>query len=272
MIQFDEHIFQMGWNHQLEKDCGYTKLRMILYSKIDISKPGMITPSLKITVSTWKMGGVFILYIYIWIYGGFLKWCYPTTMGFLTKNDHFGVFWGYPYFWNPPYLYTHRFFSFFVFENLFLDFISLFEEKNGFHDAAGASADALHLLKISVGIARDEALGISPFFSRGFFCGSSMKTGGFTIGDPLKFPLSLVFLMFFCFEMIWKAQKTSKVLERKRPGGWKEKASPKKVAPFWAILWGIWLGGSSHHFPSHTIHGWLAYLPYMNGLIFMRSW
>ena len=28
-------------------------------------------------------------------YGGFLKCWYPTTMGFPTKNDHFGVFWGY---------------------------------------------------------------------------------------------------------------------------------------------------------------------------------
>ena len=27
--------------------------------------------------------------------GGFLKWWYPTTMDFPTKNDHFGVFWGY---------------------------------------------------------------------------------------------------------------------------------------------------------------------------------
>ena len=29
------------------------------------------------------------------INGGFLKWWYPTTIGFPTKNDHFGVFWGY---------------------------------------------------------------------------------------------------------------------------------------------------------------------------------
>ena len=29
------------------------------------------------------------------IVGGFLKWWYPTTMGFPIKNDHFGVFWGY---------------------------------------------------------------------------------------------------------------------------------------------------------------------------------
>ena len=28
-------------------------------------------------------------------HGGFLKWWCPTTMGFPTKNDHFGVFWGY---------------------------------------------------------------------------------------------------------------------------------------------------------------------------------
>ena len=27
--------------------------------------------------------------------GGFLKWWYPTTIGFPTKNDHFRVFWGY---------------------------------------------------------------------------------------------------------------------------------------------------------------------------------
>jgi len=31
--------------------------------------------------------------------GGFLKWWYPTTIGFPTQNDHFGVFWGYHYFW-----------------------------------------------------------------------------------------------------------------------------------------------------------------------------
>ena len=36
-------------------------------------------------------------------YGCFHKWCYPTTMGFPTKKDHFGVFWGYPYFWKHPY-------------------------------------------------------------------------------------------------------------------------------------------------------------------------
>ena len=36
-------------------------------------------------------------------YGGFLKWWYPTTMGFPTKNDHFGVFWGYHHLRKHPY-------------------------------------------------------------------------------------------------------------------------------------------------------------------------
>ena len=36
--------------------------------------------------------------------GCFLKWWSPTTMGFPTKNDHFGVFWGHPYFWKHPHV------------------------------------------------------------------------------------------------------------------------------------------------------------------------
>ena len=35
-------------------------------------------------------------------YGGFLQWWYPTTIGFPTKNDHFGVFWGVPPFKETP--------------------------------------------------------------------------------------------------------------------------------------------------------------------------
>ena len=40
-------------------------------------------------------------------YWGFLKWCYPTTMGFPTKNHHFGVFWGVSLFLETP-IYTPR--------------------------------------------------------------------------------------------------------------------------------------------------------------------
>ena len=39
------------------------------------------------------------LYLYM---GGFLKWWYPTTMGFSPKNDHFVVFWGYHPFKETP--------------------------------------------------------------------------------------------------------------------------------------------------------------------------
>ena len=68
MIQFDEHIFQMGWfNHQLES----------------VSK-GLLQPPPS-------------------IYGGFLKCWYPTTMGFPTTNDHFGVFRGYHHLRKHPY-------------------------------------------------------------------------------------------------------------------------------------------------------------------------
>ena len=41
------------------------------------------------------------LIAHVKIYGGFLKWWYQTTMGFPTKNDPFGVFWGYGHFRKP---------------------------------------------------------------------------------------------------------------------------------------------------------------------------
>ena len=36
-------------------------------------------------------------------YDGFLKWWYPTTMGFPTKNDLFGMFRGYHHLRKHPY-------------------------------------------------------------------------------------------------------------------------------------------------------------------------
>ena len=41
----------------------------------------------------------------VYICGWFLKWWYPTTMGFPTKNDHFGVSWGYHHWMKHPYIY-----------------------------------------------------------------------------------------------------------------------------------------------------------------------
>ena len=44
------------------------------------------------------------------LYGGFLKWWYPTTMGFPTKNDHFWVFWGYHHLGKHPYTANNQWF------------------------------------------------------------------------------------------------------------------------------------------------------------------
>ena len=46
-----------------------------------------------------------IIYIHIYVYGGFLKWWYPTTIGFPIKHDYFGVFWGYHHLKETPHIY-----------------------------------------------------------------------------------------------------------------------------------------------------------------------
>ena len=48
-----------------------------------------------------------IISIHIYLYGCFQKWWYPTTMGFPTKNDNFGVFWGYHHLRKHQYIYIH---------------------------------------------------------------------------------------------------------------------------------------------------------------------
>ena len=81
-----------------------------------ISKPGRYRSSLwklsqsplarscdasELNVGWYKMEQVTIQ----WHYGGFLKWWVsPTTMDFPTKNDHFGVFWGYHHLRKHPYV------------------------------------------------------------------------------------------------------------------------------------------------------------------------
>ena len=55
----------------------------------------------------WNRPKYINTYIIYYIYGGFLKWWYPTTMGFPTKNDHFGVFWGYRHLRKHPYVYIY---------------------------------------------------------------------------------------------------------------------------------------------------------------------
>ena len=51
-----------------------------------------------------------IQYVYVYcihIYGCFLKWWCPTTMGFPTKHDHFGVFWRYHHLRKHPFIYIY---------------------------------------------------------------------------------------------------------------------------------------------------------------------
>ena len=73
-----------------------------------------------INMSIWHLNDILGLsYISIdrldpW-YGGFLKWWYPTTIGFPTKNDHFGVFWGYHHSRKHPYRDSESFLLFPVF-------------------------------------------------------------------------------------------------------------------------------------------------------------
>ena len=52
--------------------------------------------------SQWTIGG-WLKNIEAIVPYAFLKWWYPTTMGFPTKNDHFEVFWGYHHLRKHPY-------------------------------------------------------------------------------------------------------------------------------------------------------------------------
>ena len=51
--------------------------------------------------SQWNSSGSWKLQTFL-LQGSF-KWWYPTTIGFPTKNDHFGVFWGYHHLRKHPF-------------------------------------------------------------------------------------------------------------------------------------------------------------------------
>ena len=71
-------------------------LRMILYTWIFHIVVNMLPPQSPFLGSKCKnIPGC--------TYDGFLKWWYPTTMGFPTKNDLFGVFRGYHHLRKHPY-------------------------------------------------------------------------------------------------------------------------------------------------------------------------
>ena len=64
--------------------------------------PSVGPPGWDLFFYVWRCGGdvlimvsilAICMYMYVYTYGGFLKWWCPT-MGFPPKNDHLGVFWG----------------------------------------------------------------------------------------------------------------------------------------------------------------------------------
>ena len=79
------------------------------------------------------------------IYGGFLKWWYPTTMVFPTKNDHFGVFWGYHHFRKPPYIYIY---ALGCYPNL--DFAYRGSHAQPSLDTMGKSANDVWMMKVEL--------------------------------------------------------------------------------------------------------------------------
>ena len=104
-------IFQMfetqpptRWQMTLRKVCMLCFLLTTRTSWWSLDVMIRKTPILK-WIMKLQNSSICNLYVYIYIYGGFLKWWYPTTMDFPTKNDHFGVFWGYHHFWKHPYIY-----------------------------------------------------------------------------------------------------------------------------------------------------------------------
>ena len=60
----------------------------------------------KLQISKLKVGANVIRCLkFKEVYGGFLEWWYPTTIAFPTKNDHFGMSWGYQHLRKHPYNY-----------------------------------------------------------------------------------------------------------------------------------------------------------------------
>ena len=89
---FDEHIFQMGWfNHQRVLFRKPWVHRCLPVHVAEVVRSSALTISCTKPLRRWTWA--------TWLqsssgYGCFLKRWHPTTMGFPTKNDHFGVFWG----------------------------------------------------------------------------------------------------------------------------------------------------------------------------------
>ena len=85
------HVLHCGYFHSLENLCSSKFPKMVL-----------VLVCVSINAFNFRYN---ILIVLTFLYGGSLRCWYPTTMGFPTKNDHFGVFGGYHHLRKHPY--TH---------------------------------------------------------------------------------------------------------------------------------------------------------------------
>ena len=88
-VRFGGHLF---FFHETPKK-GYDYRRSLRYVRYVYSIPFFMNLRCKV-YTRWLQTPMVV----------FLKWWYPTTMGFPTKNDHFGVFWGYHHLRKHPYI------------------------------------------------------------------------------------------------------------------------------------------------------------------------
>ena len=64
-------------------------------------------------------------------HGCFLKWWYPTTMSFPTKNHHFGMFWGYHHLSKHPHFHLQTAALFVFFRVTFVGTLPRFQDQWG---------------------------------------------------------------------------------------------------------------------------------------------
>ena len=57
--------------------------------------------------SRWIVVRNIHVYIYIYMYGGFIKWWYSQMDGSWWKIPLKWMIWGYPHLWKPPYIYIY---------------------------------------------------------------------------------------------------------------------------------------------------------------------
>ena len=95
MIQFDEHIFQMGWNHQLDGHVPKKRCVLRRFFKQQVLLQHGPAMDLQDRGGLWKRQGWKVELRFETARILCLRWCFrdSTTMGFITmKNHKFGQY------------------------------------------------------------------------------------------------------------------------------------------------------------------------------------